>query len=329
MKYLWILLICLAALPIWSAQAHAQSDIEANGRKPKSAFELSAERRHINDDASGPQQSLRIQRRQLNGNACDEPKPDQTYRTTAAARKDANSFGLHADDWTTQTPAPSQTPMTMTTVRTVKELANFDLELIVDESLSMRHRDCPGGTSRWEWCGIQLGNLSNQLSSYAPRGFTLTTFASQFESYPNATSGDVQQLFANPQLGSGTRLSRPLEARLGHYFANRSEHSKPLLIVVITDGVPSPAIEPLLVTRTLIAATHRVVKPNEVTVVFFQVGGGDFMGRIFLNQLDNSLVSAGAKFDIVRTVPFEQLQQQGLTASLVGALRNFGRQATR
>jgi hypothetical protein len=214
-------------------------------------------------------------------------------------------------------------------VRTVKDLANFDLELIVDQSLSMRRRDCPGGTSRWEWCGLQLRNLSDQLSTYAPRGFTLTTFASDFASYPNATTGHVQQLFANSQLATGTRLSRPLQSRMSHYFANRNTNSKPLLICVITDGVPTPATETMLVTQSLISATRHMQKPNDVTVVFFQVGGANFLGRLFLNQMDHSLVKAGAKFDIVETVSFEQLQYQGLTESLVRAVRNFGRQANK
>lgn len=207
-----------------------------------------------------------------------------------------------------------------------KILANYDIELIVDESMSMRKRDCPGGLSRWEWCGTQLSDLSHQLSPYAPRGFTLTTFASLFDTYENSNPREVQELFANPRFNLGTRLSGPLNARLNNYFARRGPGARPLLIVVITDGVPHPRMEPARVAQSLINASHRVRTPNEVTVVFFQIGGADRFGRYFLDQMDNALVANGASCDIVRTVFFEQLYQQGLTRSLSASIRHFAKQ---
>lgn len=289
---------------------------------------------------------MRIQRRQLTGNAAQQLPPGTgsgsagvagsggPYNAMAGARPDTNAFGLRADDWAFKPRAVSaplsatvgkSKPLTAAATQfrtmTAKDLANFELELIVDQSLSMRRRDCPGGTSRWEWCGLQLGNLSNQLAAYTPRGFTLTTFASEFQSYPNASAGDVQRLFAYGGLASGTRLSRPLGARLSHYFASKKPNSRPLLVVVITDGAPTPAQDGVLVAGNLISASRRMSKPDEVTVVFFQIGGANPFGRLFLNQMDHTLVRAGAKHDIVQTVSFEQLQQQGLTNSLVNALR--------
>lgn len=309
----------LLMLPFLAAQVCAQNTNQPTQPTP---FELSAEKHGIKDEDG---QGLRIHRRQAVQDAYGAPPlPPASYQMPARAREDANGFNMRAEDWTLQPRVEAaSTSLSGATVRTVRDLANFDLELIVDESLSMRRRDCPGGTSRWEWCGLQLSNLSNQLSPYAPRGFTLTTFASRFESYPNSTGAHVQQLFANPRLSSGTKLSRPLGARLSNYFASRNSKSRPLLLVVITDGVPVPATEPFLVTETLIAATRRMSRPNEITVVFFQIGGSDFFGRLFLNQMDNTLVRAGAKYDIVRTVSFERLQQQGLTASLIAAVRDF------
>lgn len=298
--------------------------------QPNSPFQLNAEKNT---------ERMRIQRRSLTGTAAQQSPPvdavGQSYNAMVGARPDTNSFGLRADDWAFKPRAvgaplsagggktkPLPASATQFRTMTARDLANFDLELIVDQSLSMRRRDCPGGTSRWEWCGLQLGNLSNQLSAYTPRGFTLTTFASEFQSYPNATASDVQRLFAFGGLASGTRLSRPLGARLSNYFANKNQNSKPLLVVVITDGAPTPAQDGVLVAGNLINASRRMSKPGEVTVVFFQIGGANPFGRLFLNQMDHALVSAGAKHDIVQTVGFDQLQQQGLTNSLVNALRS-------
>lgn len=329
-------ILTLLTMSLWSA-VQAQGGTGNSYNQPNSTFKLNAEQQH-----QLPGEGVRIQRNRLAAGASQQVMPAQPLNAMTGAQSDSNKFGLRADDWAAKPKAVSaplsatvskSKPLTASAAQqrtiTVKELANFDLELIVDQSQSMKRRDCPGGASRWEWCGMQLSNLSNQLSAHSPRGFTLTTFASEFQSYPNATEGDVQRLFGYAQLASGTRLSRPLGARLGHYFANRTANSKPLLIVVITDGAPTPAQDGVLVAGNLISASRQITRPGEVNVVFFQIGGGDPFGRIFLNQMDHSLVRAGAKHDIVQTVSFEQLQRQGLTNSLVNAIRSFRTQSSR
>lgn len=300
-------------------------------------FQLRLERRGGGEDPSAqlptlepgtapPMQNLRIRRDQLNANINKEPPiAPSRFQAASGARIDPGSFGLRAEDW--KIPAGAgQTPLRGAAF--VQALANYEVELIVDQSLSMQRRDCPGGLSRWEWCGVQLQDLSSQLSPFTPRGFTFTTFAGHFESYMNARPAHVQQLFANPNFNPGTRLSQPLNARLNNYFTNRNARSKPLLIVVITDGVPVPHREPGLVAQALVEASQKVRNANEVTVVFFQIGGTDRYGRFFLSQMDHSLISIGARYDIVRTVSFEQLQQYGLTYALVSCVRNFAQQST-
>lgn len=211
----------------------------------------------------------------------------------------------------------------------VKLLSTYNVELIVDQSLSMRRRDCPGGLSRWEWAGLQARDLATQLVRYSPRGFSLTTFSSRYDVYDKATPDDVQNLFDNPQFSRGTRLSRPLTVRLDNYFSNRRPGFKPLLIAVITDGVPAPFTEPDLVAQTLIEATQMMKDPHEVSIVFFQIGGADPFGKRFLNAMDNDLVNNGAKFDCVHTISFEQLQQDGLARSLVRSVQELAAQNKR
>ncbi|CAN5434162.1 hypothetical protein BH11CYA1_BH11CYA1_36420 [soil metagenome] len=208
----------------------------------------------------------------------------------------------------------------------VQLLSNFDLELIVDSSLSMRRLDCPNFLSRWEWCGEQTKELSRALVPFVPKGLTLTSFASEFDVYPNSNPARINDLFENPAFMRGTKLAEPLEDRFSNFFSKRKPGSKPMLIAVITDGVPSPKYEPMMVVQTLVNATKRMKSANEVTVVFFQIGGADEKGRRFLSELDYNLVKYGARFDIVRTVSFEHLQQVGLSQALVQAVQDFAKQ---
>lgn len=212
-------------------------------------------------------------------------------------------------------------------VQSLRLLANYDIELIVDESMSMRRPDCPGGLSRWNWCGMQTGQLAKQLAPFVRSGFTLTTFAGGFEVYNNSTPDHVAQLFQNPMFSFGTRMAAPLEHRLNNYFSRRT--GKPLLIAVITDGCPAPRREPMMVVDVLINATKRMRDPRDVTVVFFQIGGADYKGQRFLSYLDNGLVADGARFDIVKNVPMERLQQIGLAQSLVDSIQDFASKSKR
>ena len=34
-----------------------------------------------------------------------------------------------------------------------RKLSDYNLQILVDRSMSMRKPDCPGGQSRWNWCG--------------------------------------------------------------------------------------------------------------------------------------------------------------------------------
>lgn len=211
----------------------------------------------------------------------------------------------------------------------VRMLGNFDLELIVDRSMSMRRRDCPGFLSRWDWCGQQAEDLSRQLTPYVPQGMSITSFASRFEEYEQATPQVIKAMFEHTRLGPGTRLAEPLAARLNKYFNQYRPGAKPLLVAVVTDGLPFPMPEPDLVARELVKASRRMNSAHQVTVVFLQIGGQDPIGRQYLRDLDTRLGEIGAKYDLVRMVGFERLQSVGLAHSLVQAIEDFAGQVSR
>jgi hypothetical protein len=202
-------------------------------------------------------------------------------------------------------------------------LSDYDVELIVDKSMSMRKMDCPAGLSRWDWCGAQANELGRQLNPYVPRGLTITAFAREYSVYRNSTPGNIADLFSRPSFGIGTRLAQPLSDRLNDYFIRRKSGTKPVLIAVITDGVPHPKSQPVMVASILVNASRQMKSANEITVVFLQIGARSRFGREFLNYLDNELVNNGAKYDFVKTVPFDHLAQVGLSQALVESIEQF------
>jgi hypothetical protein len=208
---------------------------------------------------------------------------------------------------------------------TVRLLADYQIELIVDRSLSMRRRDCPGGLSRWEWCGVQAEDLARAIAPFLPNGLTIIPFANRYDVYAGASAQNIADLFEHPNFEYGTRLAEPLSDRLNNFFAQRRVDQKPLLIAVITDGVPFPPPEPEMVRRELIHSTHKMNGPNEVTVVFFQIGGHDRFGRDYLDELGNNLTHEGARYDYVHTIPFNQLVAVGLSQALVQTIQTFVR----
>jgi hypothetical protein len=209
------------------------------------------------------------------------------------------------------------------TAFSVKLLARYRIELLVDRSMSMRKKDCPGGLSRWEWCGTQAQELADKLAPFVPNGLTITRFASTYDILPDASPQAISDIFSHDSLQFGTRLAEPLGDRLDNYFAHRGEFNKPLLIAIITDGAPFPPPEPDMVRQQLIASSKMLRGASEVTVVFFQIGMGDRIGRDFVTDLDHNLVAQGSRYRYVYAIPFEQLVAIGLPRALVETVQQF------
>ena len=209
----------------------------------------------------------------------------------------------------------------------VRLLANYNIELIVDRSLSMRQRDCPGAMSRWDWCGYQAADIARALTPYIAGGVTVTPFAGEFDEFEHCSSQNVMEIFERHNFTLGTRLYEPLAHRLDTFFAHHKPGDKPLLITVITDGLPWPSPEPLMVRNELINASRQISSPGEVVVVFMQIGGQDPKGRDYLLDLGTNLVGYGAQCQYVHTKTFEELKQVGLGNALGDAISRYATQS--
>ena len=203
-------------------------------------------------------------------------------------------------------------------------LADYKFEIIMDRSLSMREKDCPGGLSRWEWCGAQTTGIAKDLSPYVKSGLTLVPFNHGFDVFDNASPENIVDIFNDRSFILGTRLCEPLTFLLDRHFKDRKPDSKPLLIVVITDGEPWPNPEPEDVRNELVKASTQMVDGNDVIVVFLQIGGNDKHGRDYLVDLGGNLVSEGAKYQYVHTVTFEDLEASGLAAAIISTVEQYG-----
>ena len=221
----------------------------------------------------------------------------------------------------------------------LQKLADHDIILIIDKSGSMSTPDCPssnhiglknvlpalliGGSmesTRWQWCQQQTAQMLNLTKQVLPTGFTVLLFDSGCYLFPHVTGDSLVRIFANNSPGGSTNLTLPLSEVFNDYFKRQKLSKvkiKPLLIGIITDGCPD---DPRSVKKMLVDLTHALHNNNEITIVFFLIGGHDSEGERFAHDLSQNLTKDGASFNIVKEVSFDQVQRTGLVQSLADNL---------
>ena len=231
---------------------------------------------------------------------------------------------------TEKRPLATQAQQTNLTSSTEQErqdlelLALHDVIIIVDQTGSMNTPDCPDMLSRWQWCRAQTVGLMEQIAARIDN-ITVVTFNEDFQVFEHSRLKKVEEVYDTNQPAGFTNMVAPLRDRLSDYFIRRSRSAvKPLLIAIITDGVPNrpggyenaaKAVE-----QTIIDATKRISNPGEITITFLQVGLSH-EGDVFVKDVDECLLSKGAKYDIVQARPFDYLRQVGLKQALIDALK--------
>lgn len=227
----------------------------------------------------------------------------------------------------------------------LNRLSQRDVVLIIDQSSSMLTHDCPGpgfggsmgggksllsgvmgiplggAVSRWKWCTAQTAELSRQTAQIFDQGITVVMFSSGFEVFPQVTLKQVPELFARNRPMGGTNLAPALGSQIGAYFKRRAERRgnvKPIVIGIVTDGCPNNRQS---VKQAIIEATHMMRNPQEITIVFFLIGGMDYQGERFVGGLESNLTRQGAAFPIVKGIRFDELRQIGLAKALAQSLQ--------
>jgi uncharacterized protein with von Willebrand factor type A (vWA) domain len=198
-------------------------------------------------------------------------------------------------------------------------LRDRDYTLILDKSGSMALKDQAGGRSRWSVARESTEALAAKCEELDPDGLTLYVFSSRFRRYDGVTSSRVSQVFDENEPSGGTDLAAVLAHAIDAYFQRKANgKSRCETILVVTDGEPD---DPRAVMRTILAASKRVQRDEELGIQLVQVGT-DPHARRFLKLLDDELVGAGAPFDICDTVTLDEIEQMGLTEVLLGAIHD-------
>ena len=162
--------------------------------------------------------------------------------------------------------------------------------------------------------------MSTLTQDALPAGFSVLLFDSGYYLFPHVTATTLPRIFANNGPGGGTILSSPLSAVFNDYFKRQKlsrGRIKPLLIGVITDGCPN---EPRSVRQLIANTTHSLQDPKQITIIFFLIGGHDSQGEKFVRDLTEKSLSDGASFNIVKSVPFSEVQIAGLVRTLADNL---------
>lgn len=197
-----------------------------------------------------------------------------------------------------------------------KDVLVRDYELIIDKSGSMNSGDGTGKT-RWNSAKESTIAIAHKVNELDPDGITVYTFSSSFKRYDNVNPEKVEQIFKENEPMGNTELALVLNDSLSKYFERKRQGTaKPVTILVVTDGEPSNKED---VAKVIINAANKVTSEEEIGISFIQIGK-DATARAYLKSLDDDLQSKGAKFDIVNTKTFEEVEEVGIVQTLLDAL---------
>jgi hypothetical protein len=190
-----------------------------------------------------------------------------------------------------------------------EDAAGRDYVLAIDISGSMNTEDCPGDTSRWHDAAEGAIAFAECIERLDPDGIDICLFNNKMQWFKNATAQVVRDIFANHSPNGGTLLAPVFRTALDNYFQHRT---RPVTIVVVTDGCPQDKAE---VMSTIVSASKRLKRADgvdaDIGITFIQIGY-DRHASAFLKELDDDLQSSyGCPFDIVDTVPMNEVAQRG------------------
>ena len=196
-----------------------------------------------------------------------------------------------------------------------KAMAPYQVVLLIDHSGSMNGGlgIGPYDLSRWAWCRNQISDFSRFCGDKLRGGITLIPFNDSFEVHEHASEKDVENVFSTIVPSGETDICTPLAAAIEAHLAEPDHENKPVLIVVLTDGLPNQggSLDKLIAQATSALRNH-----NEMSITFLTVGQAP-EGDELIEHLDNDLINRGANDDIVSSMRFADLLQTGLKNALL------------
>lgn len=205
----------------------------------------------------------------------------------------------------------------MTDSAAVERLKGRDYELLIDTSASMGTRDV-NGKSRWEAVQESTKAIVNRISEFDPDGITLYTFAGSFKRYDNVLPEAVDRIFAEKEPMGSTAMHLVLADVFAKWRDRKraGKLKKGTTVLVVTDGTPD---NENAVANEIKLVTKAMEQDEELGISFLQIGN-DRAAQQYLKRLDDDLQKEGAKFDVVDTKTFDELENVTLTEALIAAL---------
>jgi Mg-chelatase subunit ChlD len=181
----------------------------------------------------------------------------------------------------------------------------YDVVIFIDASGSMNDEIAGEKViTKWSWCEQFVSPFAKGArQKLGNRGLTLVSFNGSHSIARSQTPEQVANFFRTTQADGATNLGSPLyEVLQGHL---RDPKRRPLLVVILTDGMPNcgPKVEGVIAD-----ATQALESEQDVRIAFLEVGDNG-LSSAYLKYLDGYLQNDGAKFDVVDTLTFEQLKK--------------------
>lgn len=203
-------------------------------------------------------------------------------------------------------------------------LSSFDTVFLIDDSGSMAGRS-------WRETGLALQTITPICTAHDTDGIDIYFLNRADDPFHHNVKlpSTVAEIFQTVQPMGGTPTGQRLNQILKPYLKNlerNPEGTKPLNIIVITDGEPSDDVE-----SPIINCARKLDKFDapawQVGIQFFQVGR-EPSARAHLKQLDDELAELSGQNelrDIVDTVPFTgvegtELTGEGILKVVLGAV---------
>lgn len=245
--------------------------------------------------------------------------PLDTNRSLGSTAMNASGSNNEAPPAYTPGPAQNASAFQSSSITTTSDsdpyafLRSFDTIFLIDDSGSMAGRS-------WRETQEALATITPICTAHDEDGIDIYFLNHPDSSlYKKITSpSTIIEIFQTVRPGgatpTGQRLHKILKPYLQRY--ERDDKTKPINIIVITDGEPSDDVEsPIIQTAKKL---DKLDAPAwQVGIQFFQVGR-EPGAREHLKQLDDGLAELAEDDnlrDIVDTVPFSGAEGESLTAA--------------
>jgi hypothetical protein len=184
----------------------------------------------------------------------------------------------------------------------------------LDISGSMGATDTPSGQTRFVYTLETLKTFVREAAKWDPDGVSFYLFGATLYAYP-----DLQPDAIDAKIGVSTKLESATMTHLAitaGYKEHKDKHSEQTFMLIFTDGEPS---DPDAVKKAIIDITNDVKDEKEFRIAFLTVGKRSDSLNAYLTALDDTLTSAGAKYDIVDVKAIEEVD---FMAAVNGALND-------